>query len=215
MIEEWKDVYIQESKTTYQVSNFGRVINTKEGADNKELKAKRNSLQIYRDGVGKSCNIAYLVAKMFVPNISPEEKTKVLHLDGNVLNNHVGNLEWVTKKEHALRTRIGNKKSNEIKVPKNTKILELPISYLHSIGARKKPSKVNNSGYTDKAILTILKYAGYDTINSIKKFKEITSDWVYDSGSKQLVLKITCLPSPGVLKIKPVEEHYNANTFRL
>jgi len=48
-----------------------------------------------------------LVAQAFIPN--PEHKAEINHIDGNVLNNNVDNLEWVTPSEnqqHALRHEL-------------------------------------------------------------------------------------------------------------
>lgn len=50
------------------------------------------------DGPGEMPTIHKLVAQAFIPN--PENKPEVHHIDGNTLNNHVGNLMWVTKEEH-------------------------------------------------------------------------------------------------------------------
>lgn len=62
-------------------------------------------------------SVARLVALTFVPN--PYGKPQVNHIDGNKLNNHAGNLEWVTAKEnhaHAfilgLRTPLKSEKTH-------------------------------------------------------------------------------------------------------
>ena len=54
----------------------------------------RNRLFIqFTDGVKKQRrSIHLLVAETFIPN--PGGKNTVVHLDGNLLNNHVNNLEW-------------------------------------------------------------------------------------------------------------------------
>lgn len=55
----------------------------------------------------KSQYVHRLVAIHFIPN--PENKKCVNHIDGNKLNNHIGNLEWATHSEnnsHAIRTGL-------------------------------------------------------------------------------------------------------------
>ena len=97
MLEIWKDIAGYEF---YEVSNFGKVRNTK---NNKILKGS-----IRKDGYinfklsykGRSFNLLghRIVAETFLQN--PDNKCCINHRDFNKQNNNVNNLEWVTNREN-------------------------------------------------------------------------------------------------------------------
>lgn len=70
----------------------------------------------------KGFGIHTLVAKQFISNDKPLEKTQVNHKDGNKQNNNVDNLEWVTPKENVrhcidvLGEHLGAKNPNAKKI---------------------------------------------------------------------------------------------------
>lgn len=99
MIDEiWRDACDYED--LYEVSNFGRV----RRKDNMVLMdGNTNSygyrmVALSRDGKRKNVKIHRLVAKAFIPN--PLNKRNVNHKDGDRVNNHVDNLEWVSHGEN-------------------------------------------------------------------------------------------------------------------
>ncbi len=56
-------------------------------------------VQLYCDGIKSIFSVHILVAQYFCEN--PDNKTFVNHKDGNKLNNHYTNLEWVTQSENS------------------------------------------------------------------------------------------------------------------
>jgi hypothetical protein len=130
IVEEIKDEVwkVVSDNSNYSVSNFGRVMRTKNGIK-RILKILINT-----SGYANTTKLRLIhrwVAKCFIPN--PLNKLCVNHLDGNKLNNHVSNLEWCTTKEnihHALRTGLKKqKKIYQIDVKTNTIIKEWEGSY--------------------------------------------------------------------------------------
>lgn len=54
----------------------------------------RPTVSILTNGVYRKYLVSQLIAETFLPN--PNGCEFVLHIDGNVLNNNVGNLKWTT-----------------------------------------------------------------------------------------------------------------------
>src|SRR6202012_2685433 len=85
--EEWKQL------DDYSISNFGRVKNKYE----KFIKlAVSKGYKRYARGI----TVHQSVAKLFLEN--PENKPFVNHKNGDKLNNHFLNLEWVTPQENVV-----------------------------------------------------------------------------------------------------------------
>lgn len=113
--EIWKKIYIDDELSIYDISNYGKVRN-------------RKTLQI-RSSTShtgyKSCTLVHkdkninqlvhrLVAKTFIPNNT--DKKYVNHIDGDKLNNHVSNLEWVTSIENKHIHKNVNQKSVNVPI---------------------------------------------------------------------------------------------------
>ena len=105
----WRQIVIDGVKTNYAVHTFGWIKNLKTG---KILKPFLNPsgyylIDIFANGIRKTCQVHRLVAKAYIPN--PSNLPVVNHIDGNKLNNSVYNLEWCTIREniqHGWRTGL-------------------------------------------------------------------------------------------------------------
>jgi NUMOD4 motif/HNH endonuclease len=117
-MEIWKDIKGYEG--LYQISNYGNITNcrnysakthsnkTKFG---KLLKPRPNNCGYLRIGLYKDRKVKFffihrLVAQHFISN--PLDKKMVNHIDGNKLNNHFINLEWVTLSENVKHAYANN-----------------------------------------------------------------------------------------------------------
>ena len=95
-MEKWKKLIENEN---YEISYYGNFRNLR-GKILNLYKIKRGYIycNISTNGKVSKVKIHILVAKYFVENSNNKET--VNHIDGNKLNNHFSNLEWLTRKEN-------------------------------------------------------------------------------------------------------------------
>lgn len=112
--EEWRDIHGYEG--LYQVSSYGRVrsLNYSNTGKVQVMKPRETHgykrIQLKKSGSIYDLAIHRLVAIAFIPKIDGKEC--IDHIDGDPLNNHVGNLRWCTHKDNMnnpiTRERIRN-----------------------------------------------------------------------------------------------------------
>lgn len=121
MEEIWKLI---DQFPNYNVSNLGNIKNI---ITNKPLKILNKegygSVSLKYDELKKGFKVHRLVALAFIEN--PENKSDVNHKNKNKLNNHISNLEWMTRKEnniHRCKDLIitTNKNKPIYRIDKNT-----------------------------------------------------------------------------------------------
>lgn len=97
-------VWVKGYEGKYQISNLGAVISFCKSTVPKRLSEHifrgYKFVNLFRDTKMKTIKIHRLVALHFVEGHSPE--LGVNHKDGNKLNNHFSNLEWITNRENSI-----------------------------------------------------------------------------------------------------------------
>lgn len=111
MEEIWRSV--KDYEDLYEVSNWGRVRNSRTGLVLRPEKNKNGYLQVNlsKDGIVKHYYVHRLVTQAFIPN--PNNLPEVNHKDENKENNRVDNLEWSTRSynnNYGTRTEKTSKK---------------------------------------------------------------------------------------------------------
>lgn len=123
MNSQWVDISGYEGY--YQINEEGQVKSLSRSIARKgkvhQLKERLMSISVKKEGyhfvrLSKDSHdigfrINRLVAQAFIPN--PMNLPEVNHKDGNKANNHVSNLEWVTRREnllHAISTGLRRRK---------------------------------------------------------------------------------------------------------
>lgn len=103
----------------YQIDEIGNVYSIIQTSSRRKriLKPHQNAqgylkVNLYDlNGVCKKKYVHRLVAEAFIPN--PENKPNINHIDCNVKNNNVNNLEWCTQSENILHcSKLGRHANN-------------------------------------------------------------------------------------------------------
>lgn len=106
----------------YRISQFGHVLNTETGKVSKGSVDKPSGYVKINFCCGDKSNtflMHRLVAIAFIPN--PDNLPQVHHKDGDKTNNHVDNLEWVSRKTHGGKMTDDQKKKFRETYQKNLK----------------------------------------------------------------------------------------------
>ena len=144
--EEWLPV--PESNGQYLVSNYGRIksfiVDKKNGIImNCSVVNSYRCVQLKINGGPRRYYVHKLVAEVWIPQPS-RDHSQVLHLDRNLKNNHVSNLEWATKETCYLRNAqyLSQKYTdpNRPKVITQSKLKEQDIVHLKTMLNRGIPN---------------------------------------------------------------------------
>lgn len=114
LTETWKD--IPNFGGSYQVSNMGRVRSVDRVVPYKDGRMRKFKGRVLKPGINNSGyeqlglyndtgrndkTIHRLVLETFKPHVNMND-LEANHMDGNKLNNHLTNLEWVTRRDNVL-----------------------------------------------------------------------------------------------------------------
>ncbi|MDO8492378.1 MAG: NUMOD4 domain-containing protein [bacterium] len=165
--EQWKAVQGYEG---YEISNYGRIRSYRReqyGSNPYIMKPSGSeylSTMLSKNGKAKTHRIHRLVAEYFLEK-PLKQATLVNHKDGNKMNNHVDNLEWITLAENTahmfkLRPRQGGVMVKDFKEKLNPFFVEKVIS--------------NEVGVTEESFgiyLTLLWIVFESWLNTLGNFK--------------------------------------------
>lgn len=102
MVEQWKPIEGYEG--LYEISSYGNVLSN-HGKTSKILAHRKDKYgyvqyNLCKNGIVTNVKAHRLVAQAFIPN--PDNLDTVNHKDENPGNNHVDNLEWMTRGQNTV-----------------------------------------------------------------------------------------------------------------
>jgi hypothetical protein len=135
--EEWRDVVGYEG--LYRISNYGRVFSSKRIGNRKDrilvLLRRSNGnyrgVDLHKDGICKKQTVHRMVATAFIDN--PNGYNEVNHKDGIPSNNHVNNLEWVSRSQNMLHAYAIGLKTNLGELNSNHTLTEREVKFIRYI----------------------------------------------------------------------------------
>ena len=116
------DVDFDELKKDYQISNLGnfRTINSEGEIEEGHITISESQATIT---VGKKQLLLHrVVAMLFIENQNPEDRNIVIYLDGDITNNRVENLKWVSISERNERRYINQRSTKNVRCIDEDKI---------------------------------------------------------------------------------------------
>lgn len=104
----FKKILLDGIETNYSVSDNGEVRND---SSKRNMTINKGVVQLYIDKKNKRLSVGKLVAQAFIPK-SREEEIYVTHIDGDLNNNKVDNLLWITAQENSNNTWEKRRENN-------------------------------------------------------------------------------------------------------
>lgn len=117
----------------YFINSNGEILSKKNSNEenllfsHKRKTSKYHVICLTKDKKQRVYYVHRLVAQTFVPN--PKKKEVVVHLDGDLSNNHASNLKWMTRSEKLVYEEnywTKNKFENSEDIPKGNRVMNNP-----------------------------------------------------------------------------------------
>jgi len=143
-MEIWKKINGYNGK--YEVSTSGNVRSAKFKTPRLLKPAKQNQgyyfVSLYQKSIGKCFLVHRLVALTFLPN--PKNLHSVNHIDGDVTNNKLNNLEWVSQMENMCHSNSNKENTSKYIGVSFDKSRNKYFSYISFNGKSKNLGRFNS-----------------------------------------------------------------------